>query len=58
MQDPNYPGLGFRQVHPTRPIYSVRISLDYRALSFRDEDEIVWFWIGTHEEYDKLVSQL
>jgi mRNA-degrading endonuclease RelE of RelBE toxin-antitoxin system len=31
-ENPNHPGLRFRQVHPTDPIYSVRISLDYRAL--------------------------
>ncbi len=40
------------------PIYSVRIGLDYRALGVREGDDIVWFWIGSHADYDRLVSQL
>ena len=40
------------------PVYSVRISLEYRALGIRAGEEIVWFWIGSHGNYDKLVSQL
>lgn len=57
-QDPYYPSLRFKQVHPSKPIYSVRINDDYRALGIRDRGDIVWFWIGGHEEYDKLVAQL
>jgi len=58
LQNPYHPSLRFKQVHPTRPIYSVRVSRDYRAVGVRDRDEIVWFWIGSHAEYDKLLSQL
>jgi hypothetical protein len=25
----------------------------YRALGLREGDLIVWFWIGTHEEYNR-----
>lgn len=57
-QNPYHPSLRFKTVHPTRPIYSVRVSLDYRALGTRDEDEIVWFWIGSHADYDKLITRL
>ncbi len=57
-QDPHYPGLRFKQVHSTRPVYSVRISRGYRALGVRNRDEIIWFWIGSHSDYDKLISQL
>jgi hypothetical protein len=58
IDDPFHPSLRFKQVHPTRPIYSVRVNLDYRALGVRDDDEIVWFWIGSHADYDRLVTQL
>lgn len=51
-------GLYFKQVHSKKPIYSVRVTRDYRALGIRDGDEIVWFWIGSHAEYDRLLSQL
>ena len=55
--DPGHPSLRFKQVHGTRPIYSVRISADYRALGVRDRDDIVWFWIGSHADYDRLLSR-
>ena len=57
-QDPWHPSLRFKQVHPTLPIYSARVSKSYRAVGVRNEDGIVWFLIGTHTDYDKLLSQL
>ena len=57
-QNPHHPGLRFKQVHPTRPIYSVRITIDYRALGIRDDEDIIWYWIGSHSDYDKLLSRL
>ncbi len=57
-QNPSHPSLHFKQVHPTRPIYSARISLDYRAVGTREGDVAVWFWIGVHADYEKLISRL
>lgn len=57
-QDPYHPRLHFKQVHPARPIYSVRISRDYRAVGIREGNVVIWFWIGIHAEYDKLISRL
>ncbi len=57
-QNPNHPSLRLKQVHSTRPIYSVRISLDYRALGVREGEEMIWFWIGSHADYEKLLAQL
>ena len=56
--NPQHPSLRFKQVHPTMPIYSARISLHYRALGIREGDSIIWFWIGSHADYDRLISQL
>lgn len=56
-QNPYHPSLHFKQVHPSQPIYSIRVSLDYRAVGEKEGDEITWFWIGTHSDYDKLISQ-
>lgn len=58
LQDPFHRSLDFKRVRQTRPIYSVRVGIDNRALGIRDEDQIVWYWIGSHEEYDKLVAQM
>jgi hypothetical protein len=57
-QNPAHPSLRFRQVHPTRPIYSARINLQYRTLGIRDDETIVWFWIGPHDEYERLLARL
>lgn len=57
-QNPYHPSLRFKQIHPSKPIYSVRINDDYRAVGIRDGEDIVWFWIGGHEAYDKLVARL
>ena len=56
--DPSHPSLHFKKVHDTQPIYSVRISLGYRALGVKKDDAMIWFWIGPHAEYDRLLSQL
>ena len=56
--EPYHPSLHFKQVHPSRPIYSVRISAQYRAVGIRDSDDIVWFWIGSHSDYDRLLASL
>ncbi len=57
-ENPYDPSLKFKQIHPVKPIYSVRISLDWRAVGIKDENTVIWFWIGSHAEYDKLISQL
>lgn len=39
-------------------IWSVRINQNYRALGRRTGSLIVWFWIGTHADYDELLKRL
>ena len=56
--NPFHPSLQFKQVHPRRPIVAARVGLGYRALGIREGEDIVWFWIGTHAAYDRLISQM
>lgn len=35
-EDPSYPSLRFKKVHPELPIYSARISKNYRAIGQLD----------------------
>ena len=56
--DPHHAGLHFKCVHPKRPIYSARVGLGYRALGVLDGDTVVWFWIGSHADYDRLIGGL
>jgi hypothetical protein len=55
--NPSHQGLQLKQVHPTELIFSARVSLGYRALAVREDDTWIWFWIGSHADYDRLISQ-
>ena len=56
--DPHHPSLQFKRVSQRKPLNSVRIGISYRALGIREEDDLmVWIWIGSHAEYDKLLSR-
>jgi len=37
--------------------WSVRVGFHYRALGVTIEGGVLWFWIGTHAEYDKLIAR-
>jgi len=56
--DPAHPRLQFKRLRADRQTYSIRIGLGYRALGIRFDETLVWYWIGPHAEYDRLVSQL
>lgn len=53
--NPWHSSLCFKQVHPTRPLYSVRVTKGYRAVGKRDDEGVLWFWIGSHADYDELI---
>jgi len=55
--DPYHPSLQFKKVSPRQPIYSARVGLGHRALALWEGDTITWFWIGSHAEYDTLLSR-
>lgn len=54
--DPYHPSLHFKKVGKAKQLWSVRVGQHYRALGIDKPDGVVWFWIGTHDEYDKLLS--
>ncbi|MDZ7968525.1 MAG: hypothetical protein RM368_26830 [Nostoc sp. DedSLP03] len=56
--DPYHNSLQFKRVSQRQPIYSARVSLDYRVLGLLQDDRIYWFWIGAHTEYDELLQRL
>lgn len=56
--NPYHAGLNFKQVSSDPLWYSVRIGISYRAVCARAEDGCyVWFWIGSHADYDDLLKQ-
>ncbi len=56
--DHSHNSLQFKRVSQRQPIYSARVSLDYRVLGLLEDDHIYWFWIGAHAEYDELLQRL
>lgn len=57
-QNPETPGLHFKRVGSTRPVYSIRIGGYYRALGLLHDDTVTWFWIGRHDEYERLIKHM
>ena len=55
---PFHPTLNFKQIHDREPIYSVRIGFSFRALGRKENNTMIWFWIGSHEEYNNLIDQI
>jgi len=55
-KNPYHPSLRFKQVHSTRQIFSIRISKDYRVVGIQKNNQVIWFWIGSHSDYDSLLK--
>ncbi len=51
--DPFHPSLHFKKVGRFR---SVRVGIQFRALAVEIKDGFLWFWIGNHAEYERLIS--
>jgi hypothetical protein len=56
-EDPSHPGLEFKRVSSSKPIYSVRID-GHRTVGTLDRDTMTWLWIGKHDEYERLLTRL
>ncbi len=50
--DPHHPSLRLKRVGRYR---SARVGLRYRAMAVDVEGGLLWFWIGNHAEYDRLI---
>jgi len=51
--NPQHPSLHFKRVDR---FYSARVGAHYRALAVEVPDGILWFWIGSHAEYDRIAG--
>jgi len=51
--NPRHPSLHLKRVGE---FWSVRIGLHFRALAVEHENDLLWFWIGSHAEYDQLTG--
>ena len=51
--EPRHPSLRFKKVGR---FWSARVGLRHRALAIEVDGDMVWFWIGSHAEYDRLIK--
>jgi hypothetical protein len=51
--DPRHPSLHFKQIGR---YWSVRVGAHYRALGVDIEGGVLWFWIGSHADYDRMIG--
>jgi len=52
-KDPQHPSLRLKK---TGRFWSARVGLHHRALSVEIPGGLLWFWIGDHDRYDRLVG--
>ena len=57
-RSPSHPGVQFKRVGVRNPVYSVRIGIGWRALGLKMDAVIVWFWIGSHAEYQRMIARM
>ena len=55
-RDPHHLSLRFRRLQGSEDRFSIRIGDHYRALGRKTGEKMIWVWIGTHSDYDRLVD--
>ena len=53
-ENPKHPSLHFKKVGK---LWSARVGMNHRALAMENGNGYIWVWIGTHEEYDRLLNK-
>lgn len=51
-RDPYHPSLHFKKVGK---YWSARANIGFRAFAIQDGEDFIWFWIGNHQEYERLM---
>jgi len=52
-ESPSHPSL---QLKPVGEFWSARVTDSHRALAVREGNEFTWFWVGSHDEYERLLK--
>ena len=53
-QNSSHPSLRFKKVGK---YWSARVDSGIRAIAIKDNEDLVWFWIGDHREYERLIKR-
>ena len=52
VKNPSHPSLHFKRVGR---FWSARVGGAHRAIAVDADDGLIWVWIGSHDEYDRLI---
>lgn len=53
-EDSKYPSLHFKKVGE---VWSARVGINFRAIAIEDDQDYIWVWIGSHDEYEQLLKK-
>jgi hypothetical protein len=48
-----HPSLHWKRI--SGAVWSARVSYQYRAVARVNGEDVLWFWIGSHAGYDRLL---
>ena len=57
-ENPFHPSLRFKCIESETHVWSLRVTLGYRALCIFEGDTATWFWIGNHDAYERLLKSI
>ena len=55
-QSPSHPSLHLKKVKAREGLWSARVGRGHRALATETDDGLLWFWIGPHSDYDRIIG--
>lgn len=53
-KNPSHPSL----LKKVGKLWSVRAGINHRALAVEDGEDFIWVWIGTHDEYERMIKEM
>lgn len=53
--NPHHPSLGFAK---KGNVWTANVGYHHRAIGYKKDNKVVWFWIGSHEDYNALMNKL
>ena len=63
LEDPFDPSLGLHELYPAKrgkhypQSFAVSVTFSYRAIFVIDGNTNVWYWIGSHSDYDSFIGK-
>ncbi|QCQ22496.1 hypothetical protein FDQ92_10180 [Desulfoglaeba alkanexedens ALDC] len=52
-ENSSHPSLQFKKIGE---LWSARVDQAHRALAVEDGEDFIWVWVGTHDEYERILK--